>query len=151
MKLRIEYFSYPSPDFGSLVTLLDAEIQAKNGEIQKVYDGFNKLDGIHDFFIVYAENMPVGIGALKYYDESTYEIKRVFVKKEYRGQGISKFLMKALETKAGEYNIKYLVLETTRHFVEAVNFYRSQGYQIIENYGQYVGMEMSLCMRKELY
>jgi putative acetyltransferase len=58
---------------------------------------------------------------LKRYDESVYEVKRVFVKKEYRGQGIAKLLMKRLETKAAELNIKFLVLETSEKFIVALN------------------------------
>jgi hypothetical protein len=46
--------------------------------------------------------------------------------------------------------VSLVTLETSRHFVEATNLYRSLDYQVIENYGQYVRMKISLCMRKKL-
>ncbi len=129
---------------------LDAEFTARNGEIQKTYDGLNKLEGISDFFIAYHDDIPVGIAALKPYEEGTYEVKRVFVEKKYRGQGISKLLMKKLEEKATEYHGHFLILETSATFMKARNLYWSLGYQITENYVPYVGMDMSVCMRKEI-
>ncbi len=150
MNIQIGYFTQPTQDFLSLMALLDTEFTAKNGEIQKTYDRFNKLDGIRDFFIAYGDGIPVGIAALKSHSPNTYEVKRVFVKKEYRGQGISKLLMKKLEEKAAEHHTHFLILETSATFTEARNLYRSLGYQVIENYGQYVGMSLSVCMRKEI-
>jgi GNAT superfamily N-acetyltransferase len=150
MSIQIEHFTEPTQDFLTLVPLLDTEFTAKNGEIQKTYDGFNRLDGIKDFFIAYCDDVPVGIAALKPYDEDTYEVKRVFVKKEYRRQGISRLLMKKLEEKAIEYHVRFLILETTATFTEARNLYRSLGFQVTENYGQYIGMSLSVCMRKKL-
>ena len=150
MDIQIAYFTESNQDFISLVVLLDAEFTAKNGELQKSYDGFNKLDGIKDFFIAYQKEIPVGIAAMKWHDENTYEVKRVFVKKEYRGLGISKLLMKKLEEKAVEYHIRYLILETSATFITARNLYQSLGYHGTENYGQYVGMSLSVCMRKEI-
>ena len=108
------------------------------------------MKGISDFFIAYHDDIPVGIAALKPYEEGTYEVKRVFVEKKYRGQGISKLLMKKLEEKATEYHGYFLILETSATFMEARNLYRTLGYRITENYGPYVGMDMSVCMRKEI-
>jgi putative acetyltransferase len=122
MNFRIEYLTHPTLDFISLVDFLDAELHSKNGELQKTYDHFNTLNGITDFFIAYREMTPVGSAAMKQYDGCTYEIKRVFVKKEYCGNGVSKLLMKKLEETAAELNIKFLILETSEGFVEAMNF-----------------------------
>ncbi|HBF40052.1 MAG TPA: GNAT family N-acetyltransferase [Firmicutes bacterium] len=150
MDIRIEYFTEPNGDFIALVALLDTEFTAKNGELQKFYEGFNKLDGMRDFFVAYQEEIPVGIAAMKRHDQDAYEVKRVFVKKDYRGLGISKLLMKKLEEKAIQNHTRSLILETSATFTTARNLYRSLGYQDIENYGQYVGMSLSVCMRKEI-
>jgi putative acetyltransferase len=150
MDIRIEYFTEPNGDFIALVALLDTEFTAKNGELQKSYDGFNKLDGMRDFFVAYQEEIPVGIAAMKRHNQDAYEVKRVFVKKDYRGLGISKLLMKKLEEKAIKTHTRSLILETSATFTTARNLYRSLGYQDIENYGQYVGMSLSVCMRKEI-
>ncbi len=43
------------------------------------------------------KNKPVGCGSIKVYKNGIYEIKRVFVLKEYRGLGISKKIMNEIE------------------------------------------------------
>jgi putative acetyltransferase len=97
MNVRIEYVTHPTPDFISLVTLLDEELHVKNGDLQKTYDHFNQLAGITDFFIAYDEDIPIGSAAMKPYDATTDEVKRVFVKREYCGNGVSMLLMKKRE------------------------------------------------------
>ena len=150
MNLRIQYLTRPTPDFIALVALLDEELHSKNGELQETYDQYNTLNRISDFFIAYHDQIPVGIAAMKRYDDAAYEVKRVFVKKEYRGNGVAKLLMKKLEEKAAEQNIQSLILETSNILVAAVNLYRGLGYQVIENFGQYAGMPASVCLRKAI-
>ena len=41
------------------------------------------------------------------------------------------------------------ILETGKRQIEAVNFYKKNGYDITANYGQYIGMDNSLCFKKE--
>ena len=148
--MQIQYFTEPTQDFISLVVLLDQEFTVKNGVIQKAYDSFNTLNGIRDFFIAYDGDIPVGIAALKPHDQNSYEVKRVFVREDCRGRGLSKLLMKKLEEKAVEYGAGFLILETSATFTEARNLYQSIGYQVIENFGPYVGMSFSVCMRKAI-
>ena len=94
--------------------------------------------------------MPVGSASFKRYDDESAEVKRVFVKKEYRGQGISIELMKMLEARAREKGFKYFILESGEPLVAAMSLYRKIGYKVIPNYGQYVDMEESICMKKKL-
>ncbi|MBN2441824.1 MAG: GNAT family N-acetyltransferase [Spirochaetales bacterium] len=53
-----------------------------------------------DAVVIYPEGNPVAGGSFKFYRYSIAEIKRIFVKKEYRGRGLSKILMRELEAKA---------------------------------------------------
>jgi GNAT superfamily N-acetyltransferase len=78
------------------------------------------------------------------------EIKRVFVREEYRGRGISKQLMAHIEKKAAEKGYTALILETGAPLKAAMSLYMELGYQIMDNYGPYKGMVHSVCMRKEL-
>lgn len=77
-------------------------------------------------------------------------MKRVFIKKEYRGQGISNQLMELLETKAKEKGFQYLILESGEPLTAAMALYRKIGYTVIPNYGPYKDMPDSVCMRKKL-
>ena len=114
------------------------------------YIQYNKLDDIHDVVIAYDNDIPVGSASFKKYDDENAEVKRVFVKEEYRGQGISNELMKMLEQRACEKGFKYFILESGEPLVSAMALYRKIGYKVIPNYGQYVNMEESICMKKKL-
>ena len=114
------------------------------------YIQYNKLDDIHDVVIAYDNDIPVGSASFKKYDDENAEVKRVFVKEEYRGQGISNELMKMLEQRAREKGFKYFILESGEPLVSAMALYRKIGYKVIPNYGQYVNMEESICMKKKL-
>ena len=90
------------------------------------------------------------VPVLKNYDDNCAEVKRVVVKKEYRGRGISKNIMKLLEQYAKNKGFSYLILESGTQLVEAQSLYKTMGYNIISNYGQYIDMPESICMKKKL-
>ena len=92
----------------------------------------------------------MGCASFKYYEDHVAEVKRVFVKKEFRGKGISIKLMDELEHKAKTNGYKKLILETGAPLVEARGLYVKMNYKIIENYGQYKDMPESICMEKML-
>ena len=118
--------------------------------MQKQYNKHNKVDYINDAVIVYKDKVPVACGAFKKYDDSTVEIKRIFVTKENRLQGISKLVMNELEELVRSGSYKYVVLETGIKQFEAINLYKSIGYEITENYEPYIGNTNSVCMKKVL-
>ncbi len=139
-------------DFIILCQLLDDNLnEIVGGEKQrKQYNQYNKLDDIHDAFLIYDNDLPVACAAFKYYDTGVAEVKRVFVRKDYRGQGLSRRLMEQVEKKALEQGYHSLILETGRPLKEAMGLYTNIGYRITEKYGQYKDMPESICMRKDL-
>lgn len=78
-----------------------------------------------------AINVPVGSASFKKYDEECAEVKRVFIKQEYRGRGISKKLMELLEDAARKKGYRYLILESGEPLVVAMALYRKIGYEVI--------------------
>jgi Acetyltransferases len=144
------YFDKVNEDFVALTAELDGEFADKNGPAQEKYNQFNKLNGIKDIVIVYHGTSPVACAAIKKFDDERYEVKRVYVKKEYRSKGLARGMMLRLEKIAADYGSKSLILETSKTFSEAINLYRKLSYGIIENYGQYAGMSLSVCMEKSL-
>ena len=83
-------------------------------------------------------------------DSHTVEIKRMYVKPEYRNVGLGSSLLHALETWAKEMNYAKCVLETGKRQPDAVALYKKNGYTIIENYGPYKEVENSICFSKTL-
>jgi N-acetylglutamate synthase and related acetyltransferases len=102
------------------------------------------------FIAGYIENKIVACGALRPVDDSTCEVKRMFVLPEYRGQGFSAQILKALEEKAEKFNYSKIILETGKRQPEALGLYGKYGYTVIPNYGAYANREMSVCFSKKL-
>lgn len=150
--MRIEYTDGRDRNFIELCHELDDFLNEIVGgeENRTEYLQYNKLDDIHDVVVAYENDVPVGSASFKKYDDECAEVKRVFVKKEYRGRGISNILMKMLEERAREKGFKYFILESGEPLVSAMALYRKSGYKVIPNYGQYVDMEESVCMKKKL-
>lgn len=137
-------------DFRALVALLDEELAVRDGAQHSFYAQFNKIDRIGHIVIAYAEGEAAGCGAFKEYSDGVAEIKRMFVRPEYRSRGIAGTMLNELENWAIEAGYSECILETGLKQPEAVRLYEKSGYTRIPNYGQYEGVENSVCMRKEI-
>ena len=137
-------------DFRKLINALDEDLYKRNGEAQLQYRQYNQVDQINHVIVIYAEDKPVGCGCYKRFDDQTVEMKRMFVLPEMRGRQLAARMLQELETWAIEEGNTAAVLETGHRQVEAVRLYTIAGYLLTENYGQYIGMEESICYRKEL-
>jgi len=135
-------------DFRELIILLDRDLQIRDGVEHSFYAQFNKIDKIREVVVAYENETAVGCGAFKEYSAGAAEIKRMFVRPENRGRGIAGKILTELETWAKELNFSECVLETGLKQPEAVRLYQKSGYEVIPNYGQYVGVENSVCMKK---
>lgn len=137
-------------DFKNLVKLLDSELAVTDGDEHAFYDQFNKIDSIKFVVVAYRDEKPVGCGAIKEFDSQTMEIKRMYVVLSDRGKGIASGILNDLEKWAKELNYSKCVLETGIRQPDAIGLYKKNGFVLIENYGQYIGVENSLCFEKYL-
>jgi len=136
--------------FKNLVTLLDADLQIRDGNEHSFYAQFNKVDSIKNVVVCFFENEAIGCGAFKKYDNLTVEIKRMFVQPAFRGKAVATIILKELEAWATQFRYCKTVLETGKKQPEAVALYMKNGYAIIPNYGQYENVENSICMMKKI-
>jgi putative acetyltransferase len=150
VSLKITRTTSSSPDFQSLVKLLDKELAAYNGSDNDYYSSFNTIENIKYAVVVYNDEIPVGCGAIKKYSEDTAEVKRMYVNPDFRGRGTGKIILDELEKWALELNYKYLILETGSGLKPAITLYTNYGFEVIPNYGQYINMEKSICFKKKL-
>lgn len=150
--MRFVYTDGSSLDFMELCHELDDFLNELVGgeENRAEYIPYNQLDDIHNAIVAYDDDIPVGSVSFKKYDDECAEVKRVFVKEEYRNKGIANELMELLENTAREQGYRYLILESGAPLVAAMALYRKIGYKVIPNYGQYREMPNSICMKKEL-
>lgn len=139
-----------NPDFRALVHLLDRDLRERDGANHAFYAQFNKVDLIKHVVVAYQQEEPVGCGAFKEFTGEMVEIKRMYVQPAWRGQGVAAAVLGELEQWAQDLHYKGCVLETGMKQSEAIRLYERSGYQRIPNYGQYVGIENSVCMQKEL-
>lgn len=137
-------------DFNDLVVLLDADLRDRDGEEHAFYAQYNKTDAIKHVVVAYHNNIPVGCGAIKQFDDNSTEVKRMYVTEDKRGLGIASAILKELEKWATELNYTKCVLETGKKQPEAIALYLKNCYTIIPNYGQYIGIEKSMCFAKSL-
>jgi aspartate racemase len=150
-KLTLLRTNSDNPDFQKLVEKLDAYLRIQDGEESDFYAQYNKIDTIKHAIVAYDEDgIPVGCGAIKAFSEEAMEVKRMYVLPEKRGHGIAGNMLKSLEKWAKELNYAKCVLETGQKQPEAIALYHKNRYSIIPNYGQYQGIENSVCFEKNL-
>ncbi|HEY9007440.1 GNAT family N-acetyltransferase [Ohtaekwangia sp.] len=137
-------------DFQILVKELDKDLAIRDGDEHAFYAQFNKIDAIKHAVVLYENNIPVACGAIKQYNESTMEVKRMYVLPDKRGKGIASLVLNELESWAREMNYQRCILETGYKQPEALRLYEKNNYRIIPNYGQYAGVENSVCFEKNL-
>lgn len=89
-------------------------------------------------------------GALRQLDAVSAEVKRMYVRPEVRGSGLSTAVLHALEAAARSREWTTLRLETGRVMPAAIRFYEREGYAPIPPFGPYVGSANSRCFEKRL-
>lgn len=136
-------------DFINLIKELDFYLALKDGEEHNFYAQFNTISNLNHCVVLYIDDIAVGCGAIKYFDENTMEIKRMYVKNDFRNKGYATKILEELEKWIKELGYSYAILETGKRQKEAVNLY-SKSYHIISNYGQYIGVENSICFKKHI-
>ena len=124
-----------------------ALITAMRRELAAMYEGL-ELDGAtmpkagpaelgppHGAFIVgWAGEQPVCCGGVKRLPDGACEIKRMFVVPEWRGRGVARRLLHALEDRARRLGYTVLRLDTGPRQAGAQGLYESEGYSAITNF-----------------
>ena len=136
-------------DFIALVKELDADLAIRDGDEQAFYAQFNKIDKIKYVVVAYENDQPVGCGAIKEYSPIAMEIKRMYTSPACRGKGVATKVLTELERWTAELSYKKCLLETGIKQPEAIGLYKKIGYKPIPNYGQYAGVENSVCFEKD--
>ena len=86
------------------------------------------------FLVGYRGSEPVACGAVKRLDDTTAEIKRMYVVPQARGHGVARRLLAALEDAARAIGYSLVRLDTGDRQPHALSLYRSAGYREIADY-----------------
>jgi GNAT superfamily N-acetyltransferase len=98
--------------------------------------------------MIYDDQIPIACGAIKIFDMATMEVKRMYVVPACRSKGIASLVLSELEKWAKEMAYNKCILETGNKQPEAIRLYSKNGYDRIENYGDYVDDMGSVCFGK---
>ena len=79
-------------------------------------------------------NVVMGCGAFRGLDDETCEMKRLFIREEFRGGGLGRKMAEHLVEEARDAGYKFMVLDTLRKMSTAVSLYRSMGFEECEAY-----------------
>ncbi len=145
-----------SPLASELILALNAELTERYPE-----DGANFFslhadevsEGRGAFLVAYCDDLPIGCGAVRRIDATSAEIKRMYVAPDFRGHGIGRIILRALEAEARNLGARRLLLETGPRQPEAIALYARAGFERIPLYGAYADTphpDLSVCMAKEL-
>jgi putative acetyltransferase len=140
-----------SPDATALIADLDAHLEplyareSRHGfSVQKLID-----DGVA-FFVIREEGAPAGCGGVKLCGTEYGEIKRMYVRPEFRGRGFGKLVLDHLATYAKSHGLDLLRLETGIHQHAAIRLYEQEGFRRIPPFGDYTDDPVSLCYEKRI-
>jgi GNAT superfamily N-acetyltransferase len=86
------------------------------------------------FVVMRADLSVIGCGGVQRLDDSTGEMKRMWVDSTWRGVGLGRKLLTHLELQALGLGYSRVVLDTNGTLVEAVAMYERCGYDRIERY-----------------
>jgi GNAT superfamily N-acetyltransferase len=150
---------YGTPEAAALLDQMDAEMGALYADIRETRDPV--MGTLVDVALtVHPDEMVATVGAfdgdelvghaaLRPFEDSL-EVKRVIVRSDYRGRGVSKQLMLELEVIARERGVASLILQTGDRQAEAIALYTRIGYVPIDRFGAYAPIPFFLCFGKTL-
>lgn len=149
--MDIRLVSHQDRDLHNLIRELDQELLERYPAEDIFGVDFNSPYVTDITFAVgYKDHAPAACGALRPLDNEYVELKRFFVKRIMRKQGLASALLAFLEDRARLSGYRFIRLETGPMQPESIALYTKRGYRPIEKYGEYVDCDSSLCFEKKL-
>ena len=140
-----------SPDALALVEQLDAyfatlyPVEARYGlSVTRL------LEEQVAFFVLRVDGLPAGCGGVKYYGKAYAELKRMYVRPGYQGQGLGQMILAHLEDHARSLGIQIMCLETGVFQEAAIRLYEHMGYRERRPFGNYRAGPLNLFYDKSL-
>jgi len=100
----------------------------------KEFSSYIPPEGI--YYILQVDNKIAGMGALRKLKKNVGEVKRMYIRAEYRGRGLGKAMLQEILNKAVEFGFSTILLDTGPFMKAAQHIYRSVGFQDREEYSE---------------
>jgi GNAT superfamily N-acetyltransferase len=102
------------------------------------------------FFVLRDNGTPAGCGGIQLFGTAYGEIKRMYVRPQFRGLGFGTMLLQHLADYARAHGVGLLRLETGIHQAAAIHLYERIGFQRIPPFGAYGEDPLSLFYEKRI-
>lgn len=102
------------------------------------------------FFVLRSDGVPASCGGIKLVGNDYGEVKRMYVRPQFRGSGFAKLILNQLADHARTHGVSLLRLETGIHQTEAIGLYEGLGFRRIPPFGPYKPDPVSLCYEKRI-
>jgi putative acetyltransferase len=102
------------------------------------------------FFVLRSDGVPACCGGVKLFGADYGEIKRMYVRPQFRGAGFGKMMLNHLADYARGHGVGMLRLETGVHQLEAIGLYERTGFHRIPPFGAYIDDPLSAFYEKPL-
>jgi len=140
-----------SPDAQALVVELDLFLTPLYAEENQHGYSVEKLitQGVA-FFVLRVDGIAAACGGVQFFGREYGEIKRMYVRPAFRGQGLAKAMLAHLESYTRSQGVDLLRLETGIYQTEAIGLYEGNGYTRTAPFGPYEEGPFSLLYEKRL-
>jgi GNAT superfamily N-acetyltransferase len=102
------------------------------------------------FFVTRKDEVPAGCGGIQLFGTEYGEVKRMYIRPQYRGLGLGKLMLDHLAAYARDQQISILRLETGIYQKEAIHLYERYGFTRRGPFGEYKDDPMSVYFEKRL-
>jgi GNAT superfamily N-acetyltransferase len=153
MQITVAAEPFDSDDARRLITALDEHLASRYPPEQRFGPNLKPehiAAGLGTFVIARLDGRAVGCGALRKVDDTSAEVKRMYVAPDVRGQGVAKEVLDHLESVGRELGVEKLVLETGIYQAEAISLYHKAGFEPVRCWGEYAESVTSLCFEKRI-
>jgi GNAT superfamily N-acetyltransferase len=89
------------------------------------------------FFIIWQDGLAAGCGGIKLFGKEYGEVKRMYVRPQFRGLGLAKLMLNHLTEYAREQGVRLLRLETGIYQREAIGLYERMGFRSVPHFAEY--------------
>jgi GNAT superfamily N-acetyltransferase len=147
----VRFEPFDSAAATALLAELDTDLDARYGGGEGVHaQPLEFVPPAGGFAVLYLAGEPMACGGVRRIDDTTAELKRMYVRPAGRRRGLGRRLLRALEEKAAGAGYTDLWLETGIPQPEAISLYETAGYTRVSAFGQFAGEPQQRCYGKTL-
>ena len=141
-----------TPDATALIAELEAYLEPLYPRESRHGYSVEKLiaEGVA-FFLIRDDGVSVGCGGIQLMGTEYGEIKRMYVRPQFRGRGFAKLMLNHLADYARSQGVGTLRLETGIHQHAAIALYEQTGFERILPFGEYRDDPLSRFYEKRIF